>query len=364
MGSVRRRGRGYQLRYQVDGQRHEEIIYAKNDTEAQRELDIRLGQALEGRAPTSASRQLRFEDLAAGLESEYKARGRKSGDTLKWRLGNLKRRFGGRHAVSITTSDVHAYIGQRSDEGASPSTVRAELSKLKRMFNLAVQSERLQRKPYIPMPREANPRTGFFERSQFEAVLTALPDCLKPVAEFGYYTGWRRSEITSLRWDQVDLKGRSIRLWTGTTKNEEGRFLPLDGELWRIIRKQRNTPVVGCPYVFHRQGRRIGTFYKAWAEACRQAECPGLLFHDFRRTAARNLTRAGLSETQAMMITGHKTREVFRRYNIVTEGDLAQAIKSLAVFRAKPAGRVGQKRVNEESAGNGQNGQVAKQSVR
>jgi integrase len=218
MATVRKHGRGYQLIYQVDGQRHFETVYARNDTEAQRELDIRLGQALEGRAPTSAARQLRFEDLADGLESEYRARGRKSGDTLKWRLGNLKGHFGGRHALSITTSDVHDYIGQRLADGASPSTVRAELAKLKRMFNLAVQSERLQRKPYIPMPREANPRTGFFEQSQFQAVLAALPNYLKPVAEFGYYTGWRRSEITSLRWNQVDLKERSVRLWTGTTK--------------------------------------------------------------------------------------------------------------------------------------------------
>jgi hypothetical protein len=87
MAAFRKRGRGYQLRYQVAGQRHEETIYARNNTEAQRELDIRVGQALEGRAPTTGARQLRFEDLAAGLESEYKAQARKSGDTLKWRLG-------------------------------------------------------------------------------------------------------------------------------------------------------------------------------------------------------------------------------------------------------------------------------------
>jgi integrase len=364
MATYRKRGKGYELIYQVDGQRHFETVYAKNDTEAHRELDIRVGQALEGRAPTTAARQLRFEDLATGLESEYRAQGRKSADTLKSRLENLKRHFGGRHALSITTSHVHDYIGQRLAEGASPSTVRAELAKLKRMFNLAVQSERLQRKPYIPMPREANPRKGFFEQGQFQSVVAALPDYLRPVAEFGYYTGWRRSEITSLLWDQVDLRGHSIRLWAGTTKNGEGRFLPLDGELWRIIEEQRKSPVVGCPYVFHRHGRRIGTFYKAWAEACREAQCPGMLFHDFRRTAARNLTKAGLSESQAMMITGHKTREVFRRYNIVTEGDLRNAIHSLAIFRAKSDTGLWQKCGNDEVTGNSDNRQETEQSVR
>ena len=364
MATFRKRGRGYQLRYQVAGQRHEETIYARNDTEAQRELEIRLGQALEGRAPTAGARQLRFEDLAAGLESEYKAQARKSGDTLKWRLGNLKQHFGGRHALSITAADVREYIGRRLEKGASPSTVRGELAKLKRMFNLAVQSGLLQQKPYIPMPREANPRKGFFEHGQFQDVLALLPDYLKPVAEFGYYTGWRRSEITSLRWDQVDLGGHSIRLWTGTTKNDEGRFLPLEGEVWRIIEEQRKSPIVGCPYVFHRNGRRILTFYKAWSEACAKAKCPGILFHDFRRTAARNLMRAGLSESQAMMITGHKTREVFRRYNIVTEGDLREAVSSLAVFRAKSPVRVGQESDNHEMPGSAADGKEAGNSVR
>src|SRR6516165_1841401 len=129
MATWRKRGRGYQLRYQVAGQRHEETIYARNDTEAQRELDIRLGQALEGRAPTAGARQLRFEDLAAGRESDYKAQGRKSSDTLKWRLGNLKRHCGGRHALSIAAAETRDYTGQRAEKGASSSTRRAERAK-------------------------------------------------------------------------------------------------------------------------------------------------------------------------------------------------------------------------------------------
>ena len=186
MATVRKHGRGWELIYQVDGKAHFETIYARNESEARRELEIRVAQALEGRAPTATARQLRFEDLAAGLESENNAQARKSRDTLKWRLGNLKQHFGGRHALSITAADVREYIGRRLEKGASPSTVRSELAKLKRMFNLAVQSGLLQQKPYIPMPREANPRKGFFEQAHFDAVLAELPEHLRPVAEFGY----------------------------------------------------------------------------------------------------------------------------------------------------------------------------------
>jgi len=80
------------------------------------------------------------------------------------------------------------------------------------------------------------------------------------------------------------------------------------------------------PWVFHRRGQPILRFYKAWKKACALAGCPGALFHDFRRTAARNFRRAGLEESEAMKITGHKTAEVFRRYSIVNEPDLRDAV--------------------------------------
>jgi integrase len=335
VATFRKRGRGYQLIYQVDGERRFETIYARNDTEAQRELDIRVGQALEGRAPSAAARRLQFDDLAADLQNEWKTAGRRDLKSLPSRTAHLKRFFAGRPALGITTADVRAYTVARQAEGAANGTINRELAAMKRMFNLAFQAERINRKPYIPLLAESAPRKGFFDAEPFTRVLAALPNHLRPVAEFAYYTGWRRSEVTSLRWEQVDLRERSIRLWTGTTKNGEGRFLPLDGELWRIIEEQRKTPVVGCPFVFHRRGRRIGTFYKAWSEACAEAQCPGMLFHDFRRTAARNLTRDGLSESQAMKITGHKTVSVFRRYNIGTESELAEAVRAKRVFAGK-----------------------------
>ena len=82
-----------------------------------------------------------------------------------------------------------------------------------------------------------------------------------------------------------------------------------------------------CPFVFHRNGRRIKSFYKAWRTA--KAECPGKLLHDFRRTAVRNYVRAGVSERVAMAMSGHKTRAIFDRYDIVSPGDLQAAAATL-----------------------------------
>ena len=311
----------------------------------------------------AAARRLRVEDLAVDLENEWKTAGRRDLKSLPGRIAHLKAFFAGRMALSVTSADVRAYTAARQAEGAASGTINRELAALKRMFNLDLQAERINRKPYIPMLPESAPRKGFFDAEPFTRVLAALPDHLRPVVEFAYYTGWRRSEVTSLRWEQVDLAPRSIRLWPGTTKNGEGRFLPLDGELWRIIEDQRKTPVVGCPYVFHRRGRRIKTFYKAWAKACKKADCSGRLFHDFRRTAARNLTRGGLSESQAMMITGHKTVSVFRRYNIGTESELAEAVRANRVFQTESVGRVWQQPENAQAKEPKPTGQLIVNSV-
>jgi Phage integrase family len=81
--------------------------------------------------------------------------------------------------------------------------------------------------------------------------------------------------------------------------------------------------------------RRVKAFTKAWKNACRAAGCPGRIPHDLRRTAVRNMVRRGISETVAMQMTGHRTRSVFERYNIVSNGDLRTAAKQLSGLTAE-----------------------------
>ena len=122
----------------------------------------------------------------------------------------------------------------------------------------------------------------------------ALPDDIKPVSTFAYYTGWRMHEILTLRWNQVDLNAQTVRLEPGTTKNDKGRLLILDGDLLETVKAQwerrkvaeipGQSPTLLCTFVFHRTGHPILDFRDSWKTACKAAGATGRLFHDFRRT--------------------------------------------------------------------------------
>ena len=172
-----------------------------------------------------------------------------------------------------------------------------------------------------------------------------LPDVIRKFPTW-YITGWRiKSEVLPLEWRQVDFASGEIRLDPGTTKNGDGRVVYMTAELRTLLKAReverdrlKKTGVI-VPWVFFREiaegrggekkPRRIGSFTKAWKSACAQAGCPGRIPHDLRRTAIRNLVRAGIPERVAMRMTGHKTASVFQRYNIVSDGDLREAARKL-----------------------------------
>ena len=221
--------------------------------------------------------------------------------------------------------------------GASNGTINRELAALQRSYTLAVQARLLMAKPYIRTLSENNVRTGFFEREHFTSIHRHLPDYLRPVATVAYITGWRTiSELLPLEWRQVDFNGGTLRLDPGTTKNGDGRVFPLTQELRTVLLDQRAKTDelqrklgVLIPVVFHIDGKPFKSYRKAWKTACRKAGLPGRIPHDFRRTAVRNLVRAGVSEVVAMKMTGHKTRSIFDRYDIVSQGDLNDAARKL-----------------------------------
>jgi integrase len=179
-------------------------------------------------------------------------------------------------------------------------------------------------------------RQGFLTDELFERLVQELPSYLKPLTVVAYNTGIRLGELLTIRWEQVDFEGGLIRLKSGETKTGSPRTVPMMGAMRDVLvraKEERDQFWPDCVWVFQRLGERIREFRFAWDSACERAGLPELLFHDLRRSAARNLSRAGTPERVIMAITGHKTRAMFDRYNIVSESDLMDAAAKLELFR-------------------------------
>jgi integrase len=133
-------------------------------------------------------------------------------------------------------------------------------------------------------------------------------------------------------WAEVDWNGAVVRLDPRRSKNGAGRLLPITRPLRTILKRRQRRQHADNPVVFHRDGVTVRTWKHCWAQACAAANLKGRYLHDCRRTAARNLVRAGITERIAMALLGHKTRCMFDRYNIVSERDLRQAGDQLSLY--------------------------------
>ena len=313
--------------------------------------------------------RVKIAELLDALEADYKLRGK---DSMQAR-SNFKRvrlDFGLQRACSLTAEQVDRYVEQRLTEGAAPASINRITQVLGQAYTLAIERKHLSNAPKIRHLSEAgNVRQGFFSESEFRAVVENLPEYLKDFARFAYYTGMRKGEIASLRWE--DLDGDIIRLRAENAKNGKARSVPIDGELEKVIDRRRvarqvksSGNVLLAALIFHHDGEAISDFRKAWATACVVAglgkftcrlcgqpvighkcqECntdslkySGRLFHDFRRSAVRDMVRAGVPETIAMSISGHKTRSMFQRYDICNERDQREAMRATEAYRKRQA---------------------------
>ena len=333
MGELRRRGNIWWIRYYRNGRRIEESAGTNKYDDARDLLKTREGDVAKGVPLTAQSTKLTFDDAKKDVVADYTVNGKKSLAELERRLKlHLMPVFGGRRLSTITTADLRAFAARRLEAKASAGEINRELAIVRRAFRLAVEGDKYHgRVPKTPMLQERNVRTGFFDDAMFASVRGHLPAALQPIVTFAYVTGWRvQSEILPLEWRHVDRKAEEVRLEPGTTKNQAGRVFPftdtlrtLLAALWAEHKAMEKAGTI-CRFVFHRNGRRIKGFRKAWANACEAAGFPGRIPHDLRRSAVRNMERAGLSRSVAMQLTGHKTEAVYRRYAITSEADLRE----------------------------------------
>jgi integrase len=227
------------IKYYRDGKPIRESSESTRESEAKSLLKMREGDVAKGVPVMPRATRVKFQELAEDVTNDYKVNGQRSLDDLVTRMKlHVLPVFGTRRASSITTADIRAYIAARREAGATNGQINRELTAVKRAFNLGIQAGKILMKPHIPMLKENNARKGFFEQESFEAIRRALPNHLQDVVTFAYITGWRiPSEVLKLQWPQVDFLAGEIRLYAGTTKNDEGRIFPFTHELRRSTGK-------------------------------------------------------------------------------------------------------------------------------
>lgn len=355
---IYKRGGRYWVQYWSNGRRFRESVLkasGENSLKAARELERRrLGELEAGTFVGPDERRVRLSDLRRLLDADYLDKERKSADRVARGWKHLTAYFpDDPRAVQITTDRLHGYVAARREAGAAPATIRNELTALRRAYRVAVERQRLRPTavPAFPSLRVRNARDVFYADAEVEAVRAELPPALKNLWTVAAWTGWRRNELFELRWSQVDFEAGIIRLGVGTTKNDEGREVPFDviPELVAALGAQREyTRAVErrtgqiVPWVFHREGQPIRRMDVARQSACERAGAVGpdgrpKVLHDLRRTAARNLTRAGVPRHISMRILGLKTEAMFRRYSIVETEDLRDGLAKVLKFRTETA---------------------------
>ena len=345
------KSRRWTIEYRVDGRPVSEPSHSTDYAKAEALLRRRLAEIDSGAYAGVDARTVRIKQLLDILVEHFEENRPRS---VEWArivaARHLEPFFGNTRAAALTSAKIDAYKRSRRKD-VKDSTINREFTILRCAFTLG--AERMPplvvRVPRIPILPEPPPRKGFFEYEEFTALRSELPEALRPVITFAYNTGCRKGETLRIEWAQVDLGAKEVRLHQDDTKNAEPRILPLFGEMYEMLKlldEQRQSLNPTCPWVFTRDGRnRIKDFRGAWDEACKRAglwdkdtERPTRLFHDLRRTGARNLVRAGVPERVVMAIGGWKTRSVFDRYNIVSTRDLHEAAAKLERYQNELAG--------------------------
>ena len=358
LGRVYLRGNVFWISYYFGGKKRRESSGSEKEPDAVALLKRRFEECGKGR-PAADAQKVLLSDLKALIDSDYQLNGRRSAKRLGQSWRHLEGFFGEKErATAVTASRLSLYVTRRTDDGAAPATVKNELAALKRAFTLAKKSGTLlpgELPAAFPTISPANAREGFMERAQHEAIKAALPSDEADLVEFLYWTAWRKSEALGLRWSDVDRGAGVIRI--SRTKNGTPRTLPYGSlpVLKELIEHRRTLAdatqkkremVVG--HVFSRNGDPIRYFRRSWISACIAA---GLgrevkneegkvvervayrLVHDLRRSAARNMLRAGVPQRVAMEIGGWKTASVFTRYAITDEAVMAEGLARLGQAR-------------------------------
>jgi integrase len=329
------RGQIWWIKFYRNGRPIRESSGSENEADAKRLLKIRQGEVESGKYRNPTATKANVSDLLDLVIADYRIEKKRSTADLISRIEkNIRPKIGSIRVGLFGTAQADRYIQDRRQEKAKDATINRELAIVRRAFSLGMREDPplVTRKPFIRRLSEDNAREGFLEDKQYRALLNELPTHLRAIFVVGYHTGVRLGTLRKLEWEQVDLANREIRLYKSQVKQKQAHTVPIYGDMPLWLERQHSNHKQhwpDCPFVFHWLKKPLGAHLKGWQQAGVRANLPGLKFHDLRRSAVRNMERAGVSRNIAMSISGHRTESVYRRYDIVSRGDMEHAAEKL-----------------------------------
>jgi integrase len=351
----RDRSRYWQIKYQVNGKWRYETTGIENRHEAERLLAFKVYEASAGLLPGTAT----FNQVIEHFLRDARSRELRSVARLERAAAQLLKKLDGYRAEKIDRARWLQYLDDRRRE-ASADTVHLELSIARRAYKVARADGLVHAIPDIPQIRHLNVRTGFIDPRDWARVREHLRSELRDACDFAYACGPREMEVLALKWDALDEGSAVVNFHS--TKTDRPRKVPyaLLPQLREVIerriavRAQLERAGIISPWVFcfeqpvkihgrvyHRAGdplfkptgeRGLLSMLRANLDAaCRLAKVPRLLFHDLRRSAARNLERAGVPRSVARLIGGWSDR-MYSRYAIGAESELETALAQVGDY--------------------------------
>jgi integrase len=333
--SLYQRGRSWYYDFLYRGERYTGCIGPVSRTVAKEILAKKKAEAVEGRYELPSKRPSPlFEGVAEEYLRYYQANRRpRSAERHEMAYRAMKPFFGGKRLADITPLLIERYKRMRKEQGRSEVTINRELAFLKNLFTQAIAWGKAAENPVkqVRLFREDNARTRFLTEEEEAHLLASCNDQLKPLVITALQTGFRKSELLSLQWTNVDFRNRLIKVEAAYTKTHEARSVPMNQTLTATLKSLKMSAADDpTASVF---GYRQMT--KTFVRAVRRAGIASFTFHDLRHTFASRLVMAGVDLATVKELMGHKHITMTLRYAHLAPGHKRSAIAALDRFGEK-----------------------------
>jgi excisionase family DNA binding protein len=323
----------WHLYYRADGKRVRKAVKgAQNRADALKVLQLEVADSFRGRHGFRKERKrILFREFAGVFLEKYS-----KVNKLSWRsdvsiVNKLDPYFGSKYLDEITPDEIEGFKAARLKEGRTRSKVNRDLALLRKIFNVAIDWGHIDSSPMGKVKfftEKDNLKERILTQQEEMRLLQACPPHLRLIVLTALYTGMRRGEVLGLRWSQVDLKKRQIRV--EKTKSGRIRIIPMSEQLRsELVKLKAENPSSEFVFLYPPTKEPIKDVKRAFSSAIRKAGIRGLRFHDLRHTYASRLVANGVDIITVRDLLGHYSVEVTQRYTHSNEAQKRKAVETL-----------------------------------